>query len=162
MREVKVAIGESFLLRSLINGDPSRPPRTYKARGCNQNSCYAHSYMLGRCQPPKTVSRCCATASATSSRQGRATTCTPMGKPSGDVPPRTSYSGPTRQIVGHGVTTGNELLFGNCRAMRPRWCCAHRANDHIVLLEEREERTAEHVPAYQKAAEFSSCHCIRT
>ena len=27
-------------------------------------------------------------------------------------------------------------LFGNGRAMMPRWCCTHRAHDHIVLLKE--------------------------
>lgn len=51
------------------------------------------SHSGGRCQPPKAVSRCCATANAMSSRPGPATTCTPMGNPSGDVPPRTTAAG---------------------------------------------------------------------
>jgi hypothetical protein len=67
----------------------------YQSRAfCRQSKLlYVHSYKSGRCQPPKTVSRCCATASATSSRQGLATTCIPMGNPSGDVPPRTATPG---------------------------------------------------------------------
>jgi hypothetical protein len=47
----------------------------------------------GRCQPPSASSKYCATARATSSRQGRATICTPRGNPSGDVPPRTTAAG---------------------------------------------------------------------
>ena len=47
----------------------------------------------GRCHPPSVLSRCWATAKAVSSRQGRATTWTPMGNPSGEVPPRKTTLG---------------------------------------------------------------------
>ena len=47
----------------------------------------------GRCQPPEAASTTAAAASATSSRHGCATSCTPIGRPSGDVPPRTTTAG---------------------------------------------------------------------
>ena len=47
----------------------------------------------GGLQPPRAVSIHLAAASAMSSRHGRATTCTPIGRPSGDVPARTTTQG---------------------------------------------------------------------
>ena len=47
----------------------------------------------GACQPPVASSITAARASATSSRHGCATIWTPIGKPSGDVPPRTTAAG---------------------------------------------------------------------
>ena len=51
------------------------------------------SYIGGFCQPPRADSRKAATASDTSSRQGRDMTCTPMGSPSEDVPHLTTVPG---------------------------------------------------------------------
>ncbi len=47
----------------------------------------------GGCQPPDAASTTAAAASARSSRHGRATSWTPIGRPSGDVPPRTTAAG---------------------------------------------------------------------
>src|ERR1051326_198782 len=51
------------------------------------------SYNGGLCQPPSADSTASAAASATSSRQGRATSCAPMGRPSSEVPARTTTPG---------------------------------------------------------------------
>ena len=50
-------------------------------------------YSAGACQPPRADSRRAATARDTSSRQGRVIAWTPMGKPSSDVPQRTTVPG---------------------------------------------------------------------
>lgn len=50
-------------------------------------------YTAGACQPPVTLSISRATANATSSRHGLATTWTPIGSPSLEVPPRTTTAG---------------------------------------------------------------------
>ena len=50
-------------------------------------------YKCGACQPPNSASSRAATASAISSRHDLAITCTPSGRPSLDVPQRTTAAG---------------------------------------------------------------------
>ena len=50
-------------------------------------------YMAGAFQPPSLLSMTAATASETSSRHGRATICTPIGKPDDDVAALTTVAG---------------------------------------------------------------------
>lgn len=50
-------------------------------------------YKCGASQPPNSASSRAATASATSSRHDLAMTCTPSGRPSLDVPQRTTAAG---------------------------------------------------------------------
>ena len=53
-----------------------------------------------RRQPPSARSSAAAAASATSSRHGRATSCTPIGSPSGELPQRTTAAGQPVRLYG--------------------------------------------------------------
>src|SRR5262249_56265249 len=69
-----------------------------KARGRGHPSSWSVS--AGACQPPIVSSRYRATASATSSRDERATTWTPMGMPSFEVPVLTTTHGQPQRLKG--------------------------------------------------------------
>lgn len=68
--------------------DPSARTRTARTA----NACTRWPHPVGHCDP-RVASICAPTASATCSHQAFATTCTPIGRPSGDVPARTTTHG---------------------------------------------------------------------
>ena len=59
----------------------------------NGSGCILALQMAGGCHPPSSCSTNAATASTTSSRPGGPMICTPIGRPSGDAPPRTTAPG---------------------------------------------------------------------
>ncbi len=86
--------------------DPLQPGRMQLAAGSHRRAAGASARVVlspqtvGIFQPPNTSSRWRAVASATSSRHGRAETCTPIGMPSGEVPTRTVAVGhPVRLCI---------------------------------------------------------------
>lgn len=80
------AVAEQIGCNPVLDGAHERYSRQFSAA-------IDHVFSDGRRQPPKSASIRWATARATSSRQGRATTCTPIGNPSSDVPARTTALG---------------------------------------------------------------------
>lgn len=81
-------LGKSDLARAAIPGeaaDSGKPGRAFAGRTI--------AYKCGACQPPNSASSRAATANAISSRHDLAITCTPSGRPSLDVPQRTTAAG---------------------------------------------------------------------
>lgn len=90
--QVARALDELPRLR-ILYGEGELSWAQVRAMGPAPHSYAPHDYRSGGTQPPVASSTIRAAASATSSRHGRPTSCTPHGSPSGVAPARTTTAG---------------------------------------------------------------------